>query len=439
MRLVALYKTFDGGEFVDASLASVYEHCDSVVMVHSDVSWLGERGNTVRAAAVEWCNEHDKAGKVHHVDVELTTQESQYQAGLEYISRHKLPYNGIVAVDSDEVWEDQYFESMTRQMVDRPFVAYRSNMHTYVKTPFYRVCPPYGSPTVLFRDPGWLLKSPRGCNAPALQLDNVWMHHFTYVRENRASVERKLHQSCLADGGEHVVPNWMTTVYDKLPAGKNIHGFVRWRDVWEKVEKIWISDLPPAMRQAKLLKKWMPEGQLSDGEQAAIYRLSKGRKQAVDLGTYQGLSAVILGLACDLVHTVDAYEDIRGKNTFADTQNPNRYDEMTGHSLEATAALCDRFGNMTCEQNETVEAASKWNGPVDVLFVDADHSESSTIRNVKSWIPHMVRGGLVILHDDNDLHPGVQQAIEILRHNERLRFVDPGEFSGSLAACKVVT
>lgn len=438
MRLIALYKTWDGGEFVDASLASVYEHCEAIVMVHSDVSWLGEHGNSVKDRAVEWCVSHDVAGKVHHVDVSLQSQEAQYAAGLEYIHRHKLPHDAILAVDSDEVWEDQYLERAKQQLVDRPFVAYRCNMHTYLKTPFYRVHPPFGSPTVIFRDPLLLLKSPRGCQAPALQFDNVWMHHYTYVRETRASVERKLHQSCLADGNEIVVPNWMTQVYDKMPAGRDFHGFLRWRHVWSELHKIWLDEVPPAMRQAKLLKMWKPDGHLMDGEQTAILRLARGRKQAIDLGTYKGLSAVILGLACERVHTIDAYEEIVGTGTFADTLQPDRYDSFQGHSLDTTAALCDRFGNMTCEQADTVSAAFTWTGGmVDALLVDADHSEQATIANVEAWLPHMAVGGLIIFHDNNEIHPGVQNAVNLLRSDDRLRFIAAGEYSGSLAVAEV--
>lgn len=436
MRLIALYKTFDGGEFVDASLASVYEHCDAIVMVHSDVSWLGEHGNSVRAAAIEWCNDHDQAGKVHHVDVSLNNQEAQYQAGLDYISQHKLVYDAILAVDADEVWEDQYFENAKRQMTEKPFIAYRSNMHTYLKSPFFRVRPPFGSPTVFLCDPRWLLKSPRGCQAPALQLENVWMHHYTYVRESREAVERKLQQSCIADGGETIVPNWMADVYDKMPAGKHLHGFERWRQVWEQVDKVWLPDVPPAMRNAKLLHLWLPEGHLLAGEQAAIYRLARGRTQAVDLGTYRGLSAAVLSLACDRVHTIDSYDG----SGYADILNPNRYrDELDGHSIENTTQLCQRLGNATCEQSDTIDAAFRWNsGTVDVLFVDADHSEEATTANVEAWLPHMREGGRIILHDDNDIHPGVQRAIKNLGSHERLRPGEPGEFAGSLAVLEVV-
>lgn len=434
MQIIALYKTWDGGEFVDASLASIYDHVEAIVMVHSDISWLGEYGNTVKPLALEWCNEHDKAGKVHHVDVSLTSQEAQYAAGLEYIHRHKLPYEAILAVDADEVWEDQYLERAKRQMRNNPAPAYRSNMHTYLKTPFYRVHPPFGSPTVLFADPRWLIKSPRGCQAPARQLDNVWMHHYTYVRATREAVERKLNQSCQADGGEMVVPNWMTQVYDRMPFGTDLHGFVRWREVWKEIHKIWVDQMPAAMRSAHLLKLWKPDGLLMDGEQSAIYRLAKGRRQAVDLGTYCGLSAVILGLACECVHTIDCYESVLDHK---ESEYVALY-QTTGQSLQVTKALCDRFGNMTCENADTIQAAFTWTGgKIDVLLVDADHSEEATDANVEAWMQHMATGGLIIFHDNNEIHPGVQSAIRRLREDKRLRFIDPGEYSGSLAVAEV--
>lgn len=436
MKIAAIYKTFDGGEFVDASLASIYENVDSIVMVHSNTSWLGERGNTVRERALRWCNEHDDAGKVHHIDVELTNQEAQYAAGIEYLGRHKIPCDVVMAIDADEVWEDRYIERARQQMTDNPSIAYRSNMHTYLKNPFFRVDPPFGEPTIFLRDPRWLIKSPRGCHAPSRVFDNVWMHHYTYVRETREAVERKLHQSCQADKNETVVQDWMASVYDRLPEGKNLHGFVRWREVWNHVNKVWWCDLPPAMRDAELLKLWVPEGHLLRGEQDAIYRLTKGRKQAVDLGTYRGLSATILALACERVHTVDCYDG----SGFADTMNPDRYrDELTGHSLENTLQFAARYGNITAEQSHTANAGQHWErGPVDVLFVDADHSEQGTLGNLFAWMPHMTVGGLVLMHDDNDIHPGVQAAVAWIDRSERLKRISCGEWSGSLAAFEVV-
>lgn len=439
MKLVALYKTWDGGEFVDASLVSIYDHVDAIVMVHSEVSWLGERGNTVKPAAVAWCEEHDKVGKVHHLDVEISNQEEQYAAGVEYLKRHDLG-DVVMVVDADEIWESQYIENARRQIHDDPYPAYRCNMHTYLKTPFYRVNPPYGSPTVFLTVPELLTESPRGSRAPAKQLSDVWMHHYTYVRESRELVERKLHQSAKGDGGERVVKNWMSGVYDRLPEGKNLHAFSRWRHVWERIEKITYSDIPPAMRSAKLLPLWYPMvslgEQLLEGEINAIQRLAKGRDQAIDLGTYRGLSAVALSLACRRVHTVDCYRDLPA-DYYSDTLEPKRWDNWT-HTLEENRQLFDRHGNITCEAALTVDAAKTWNrGPVDVLFVDADHSEEGTLANVRAWLTHLKPGSRIILHDNTDINPGVMAAVAKMSESSLFRRLDPGPYSGSLAAFEV--
>lgn len=436
-RLVALYKTWDGHEFIEASLSSIYESVESIVLVHSDVSWLGERGNTVRAMAKQWSLEHDRDGKVHHIDTDVAAQESQYAMGVEYIARHDLG-NVAMVVDADEVWEPKHIERARRWMREHQSPAYRSRMHTYLKTPFYRVHPPQGWPTVFVRDLSLLTTSPRACRAKAIRMTDVWMHHYTYVRETRESVERKVRQSALADGGESVIDGWMESVYDRLPEGENLHAFSKWREMWKCVEKVWTPEVPEPLRNSWLMALWLPPGEMNDGEMHALHRLAKGRTQAVDLGTHHGRSAAVLSLACARCHTVDCY-DALPEGTFADTLDPSRYESWRGaNTLPATQALAKRLGNMTCEQSLTADAGRNWSGgPVDVLFVDADHSEEAVLADVRAWAPHLRTGSRIVFHDDNDLHPGVQSAIRILMGSGGFETVDPGQYSGSIAAMDV--
>ncbi len=48
-RIVALYKTYDGEEWIEASLAGIYPHVARIVLVHSDTDWCGQKGGN-RAA-----------------------------------------------------------------------------------------------------------------------------------------------------------------------------------------------------------------------------------------------------------------------------------------------------------------------------------------------------------------------------------------------------
>ena len=438
MRLVALYKTWDGEEWIEASLASIYGHVDQIVMVHSETSWLGERGNTVREPAKAWGAQYDISGKITHIDVDCRSQEEQYAAGIRAIRDGDV----VLAIDSDEIWETQYLERAKQQIAaDKTRApAYRCNMHSYIKTPFYRVDPPYGSPTTFLRQPELLTESPRGCRAPAIQLDNVWMHHYTYVRRSPDLVWRKIQQSCEADGDEVVVDNWMPDVYDRLPDGIDIHAFVGWRHVWHCVRTVWWSDLPAAVRKCEFVRNWWPDGLLMDGERNELHRLARGKRQAVDLGTFQGLSAVILSLAAERVHTVDAFESVAERPST--TSFERHYKELWHehkHTLSNVQSVLSRYGNITAEHNDTVAAGYDWpSRDIDILFVDADHSKLGTIANVKAWWPKLLPGATIVFHDDNDVHPGVQQAVREIAGSGQVRPVPLGRWSGSLTAFQKV-
>jgi hypothetical protein len=256
-------------------------------------------------------------------------------------------------------------------------------------------------------------------------------------------VARKIEQSRLADkSGEVVVLNWMTDVYDRLPEGENLHYFVKHRQVWSRVEKLAWSDIIEPMRRAKLLSLWFPiecvGEQLLEGEMNAIQRLSAGREMAVDLGTFKGLSATLLAATCRRVHTIDCYRDLPA-DYHADILQPRRWDIWT-HTLEENQAMFDRWGNITCEAGLTAEAAKSWRGPpVDFMFVDADHSEQGTLKNVYGWKKRMRPGGRILLHDNTDINPGVMAAIRKLQADQSLREIDVGPDSGSLWGCEVVS
>ena len=79
------------------------------------------------------------------------------------------------------------------------------------------------------------------------------------------------------------------------------------------------------------------------------------------------------------------------------------------------------------------------NRPDRVLFVDADHSYEGTRKNWMSWWPKLAISGLLVFHDDNEMHPGVQQVVRELNNNHLVRRVGLPETAGSLAAFTKVT
>ena len=51
--------------------------------------------------------------------------------------------------------------------------------------------------------------------------------------------------------------------------------------------------------------------------------------------------------------------------------------------------------------------------PLDVLFIDGDHSYGAVLADLETWAPQVRSGGMVLCHDaDTPAFPGVRQAID---------------------------
>lgn len=57
-----------------------------------------------------------------------------------------------------------------------------------------------------------------------------------------------------------------------------------------------------------------------------------------------------------------------------------------------------------------------FDGPVDFLFIDADHAEGSVIADIQNWHGHITPGGIIAFHDYGNAHlrwcRGVKVAVD---------------------------
>ena len=443
MQIVALYKTFDGEEWIGASLASIYDHVDKIVMVHGRRSWTGEEDNRVKPVVAQWRQWRDTQNKIIEIDTDETTQELQYAAAFGTLDR--LRPDIVWIVDCDEVWAEPEIMEMRRGLADAEiFPAYRASMQTYVKLPFYRVAPPYGEPMTFFRDWSWLAKSPRGNKAPSRPLEGAWFHHFTYVRRDWTAVERKLRGSCAADRGEQIVANWKEAVWDRLPYSvTQLHAFQRWRAKWDHIKPIWLGDIPEAARETAL--SFLPPGDgFCDGEEMVLAELACGNDLVVDLGTYRGRSAAILSLGAKRVVSYDVYEDVlwhqcKQDELDADSGYADRY-ESSQFSLCDVASSLLLFSNVELRQGLTSPAAADFPADsVDLVFVDADHSYDGCRSDYVSWLRPLKSGGIMLFHDCSDFHPGPQRLCrELESAGDCVQTMELPPYCGTLRAFRKV-
>jgi len=75
-------------------------------------------------------------------------------------------------------------------------------------------------------------------------------------------------------------------------------------------------------------------------------------------------------------------------------------------TLGELRANIERFGLATQVEvvaERSVEAAERWRLPVQAVFVDGDHTRDAVEADVRAWLPHVVPGGLLAIHDSTEL------------------------------------
>lgn len=266
MKIVALCKTFSGPDFVEAAIESLYSFVDAIVFVHSTRDWDGKEhnGNEVFPVVQAWAAVHDKQHKIHNLVGDWPAQKKQYDVGYDYI-RSKLPCDWVMFFDTDEVWDYANLETahglLSKHVEVNAVAAY---MHTYIKSPFYRVTPAeMCKPTVFIRPAFGRVNGIRGNQTrPRIIPEHLFFHHFTYVRRYERDVFRKVSTTLIGDRED--VPNtqlvdiekWRKEKWDKLPNATDFHTTAHFEKSWHAIRVVRPADLPASLRDKPILKEF---------------------------------------------------------------------------------------------------------------------------------------------------------------------------------------
>jgi MMP 1-O-methyltransferase len=137
------------------------------------------------------------------------------------------------------------------------------------------------------------------------------------------------------------------------------------------------------------------DGWLSDAQGRALLAAAAaatGQGAIVEIGSWKGRSTVWLAegarLAGQRVHAVDRHtqslEDPTA-NTLAEFLDNIR-----------KAGVADAIEPLVMS---SADAAAVVRGPVELLFIDGDHSFEGVRRDAEIWLPRVMDGGLVMFHD----------------------------------------
>ena len=139
-----------------------------------------------------------------------------------------------------------------------------------------------------------------------------------------------------------------------------------------------------------------------------IARAASTRGPCLEIGGYCGRSTVYLGLGCkagggalfSIDHHRGSEEQQKGQEYF----DPELYDEISGRvdtfrhfrrTMER-ASLEDTVVPMVAP-SEVV--ARMWATPLSLVFIDGGHSYPTVFTDYTSWMPHIMPGGHLLIHD----------------------------------------
>jgi predicted O-methyltransferase YrrM len=141
-----------------------------------------------------------------------------------------------------------------------------------------------------------------------------------------------------------------------------------------------------------------------------LLEAAKGAKRVVEIGVYEGSSALALceALGPDAeLHLVDPF----GAHPDA---LPSGWGATEWATRRVLARAVRRRGALAGERGVHIhwhvalshEVAASWEGEVDVVFIDGDHSEAGCELDWSSWHGFVAPGGCVVFHDARADQPG---------------------------------
>jgi len=139
-----------------------------------------------------------------------------------------------------------------------------------------------------------------------------------------------------------------------------------------------------------------PRPMHTEGEAGLLRRVAAAAGRVVEIGVYEGSSSVVLVEAmapAATLHLVDPYVETALRAGWRGVEQATR--RTVGRAAARHSGPQVRWHVCTSE-----EAARSWPGePVDVVFVDGDHTAEAARLDWDVWSPHVPIGGHVVFHD----------------------------------------
>ncbi|MEA2199292.1 MAG: 1-O-methyltransferase [Solirubrobacteraceae bacterium] len=166
-----------------------------------------------------------------------------------------------------------------------------------------------------------------------------------------------------------------------------------------------VRDDPRLRAVALALGVIPPRTMHSAAESAALTRLATGARRVVELGVYEGSSALVLcralGAGAEL-HLVDPFIDASGW-----ALRPGASASATATRSVVARAARGAGPTVVWRIARSQDVGRTWSGGrVDLVFIDGDHSPEGCREDGDRWHEHVAPGGAVAFHDAREGRAG---------------------------------
>lgn len=142
-----------------------------------------------------------------------------------------------------------------------------------------------------------------------------------------------------------------------------------------------------------------PRTMHSSDDAAVLLAAARGARRAVEIGVYEGSSAVALCRAMPAgseLHLIDPF----GHHPDALPGGWGATEWATRRVVGRTARRAPGGGpRVIWHVALSADVARQWTTPVDLVFIDGDHSETGCALDWECWHRFVVPGGHVVFHD----------------------------------------
>jgi predicted O-methyltransferase YrrM len=127
--------------------------------------------------------------------------------------------------------------------------------------------------------------------------------------------------------------------------------------------------------------------QTTPAERALLSELAAEARIIVEIGAFEGVSTRLMrdAMPCDAhLYAVDPFI-------------ANRYGFCVQHAIFQREVRSPN-GRVILMRQLSHEAITSWHKPIDLLFLDADHSFDGVTRDFREWGRHVRPGGVILVH-----------------------------------------